>query len=215
MRRLKNTAVLGALLLVGCGMLGQAGSGNLVTEPRDVSDFTSISLSGSGQLRVEQGDAESLTIAADDNLLPLLTSEVKDGRLYLGVKRGASIRPSKPVVYTVKVKTLEGVDLSGSGDIDLKNIEGKRLDVDVSGSGSVTAAGKVERLGLHISGSGKAKTEGLACQTATVSITGSGNVVVAAGEALEVKITGSGSVEYVGDPKVTKRITGSGSVRKR
>jgi hypothetical protein len=196
MRRLKNTAVLGALLLAGCGMVGQAGSGNIVTEPRDVSDFTSISLSGSGQLRVEQGDAESLTIAADDNLLPLLTSEVKDGRLSLGVKRGASIRPS-------------------NGDIDLKNIEGKRLDVDVSGSGSVTASGKVERLGLHISGSGKAKTEGLACQAATVSITGSGNVVLAAAETLEVKITGSGSVEYVGDPKVTKRITGSGSVRKR
>jgi hypothetical protein len=203
------------LLLAGCALVSEQGSGTIVTEPRDVSGITAISLSGSGKLRVEQGTTEALTITADDNLLPLLTSEVRDGRLHLGVKPNTSIRPSKTIVYNVKVKSLDGVDLSGSGDIDLKDLDGKQLEVKVSGSGSLTAAGKVEKLGVRITGSGKSRTEGLACKSAAITISGSGNVVVAANEELDVKISGSGSVQYVGDPKVTKRISGSGSVRQQ
>src|SRR5262245_22783058 len=215
MRRLGNAVLFGVLLVTGCSFVSEPGSGNVVTESRNVPDFTAITLSGSGKLLVEQGNTESLTITADDNLLPLLTSEVKDGRLRLGQKSNTSIRPSKPIVYTVKVKSLEAIDLSGSGDIDLKNLKGKQLKVEFSGSGSLAAAGEVDSLDLSISGSGKSRTEGLKCKSATISISGSGNVVVAASETLAVKVSGSGSVEYVGDPTVTKRITGSGSVRKR
>jgi hypothetical protein len=203
------------LLAAGCALDAVRGSGTVATETRDVSDFTAVTLSGSGRLIVEPGAAESLEITADDNLLPLLTSEVKGGRLHLGVQRGTSIRPSKEIVYRVMVKSLEEVDLSGSGSVELKDVKGKRLKVGLSGSGGLTAAGEVERLDLHISGSGKAKTENLKAKEVTVSISGSGGVGVAAGEALNVTVSGSGSVEYVGDPKVTQRISGSGSVRKR
>jgi hypothetical protein len=47
-------------------------------ESRQVSGFTKIELSGSGELKIEQTGTESLTISAEDNVLPKITSEVSD-----------------------------------------------------------------------------------------------------------------------------------------
>jgi hypothetical protein len=48
-----------------------------------------------------------------------------------------------------------------------------------------------------------------------VTITGSGRVVVAASQALDVHTSGSGAVTYRGDPAVTQDISGSGRLVKR
>ena len=39
-----------ALLLSGCALAGVRGSGDIVTETREVSDFDRVSLSGSGEV---------------------------------------------------------------------------------------------------------------------------------------------------------------------
>ena len=204
-----------ATLVSGCAIVGVPGSGTITTESREVSGFTAVALAGSGRLVVEQGEKETLSITADDNLLPLITSEVKDGKLRLGLKSNTSIKPSKEIEFRVGVKSLDGVDLSGSGNIDLKDLKGQELKVGLSGSGNIRAGGEVEKLELRISGSGKSDTTGLKCKDATITISGSGNVIVATSEALDVKLSGSGSVEYVGEPRVTQKISGSGSVKRR
>ena len=81
---------------------GLEGSGRLKRETRDVHDFTDVALSGEGELTVSQTGAESLTIEAEENLLPFLTSSVANGRLSLGTTE--PIRPTKPVHHTVTVK---------------------------------------------------------------------------------------------------------------
>jgi hypothetical protein len=74
MPNLYRAAVLAALLLLtGCSVVN--GSGQTKSETRTVSGFTGIELSGTGEVTIEQGDAESLTVEADDNVLPALTSE--------------------------------------------------------------------------------------------------------------------------------------------
>src|SRR5690242_12646963 len=74
------SAAAGSLLTAGCLSISDGhtvhGSGNVVTEARPVSGFDRVSVSGAGQLKVTQGDAESLTIETDDNLLPYIRSEV-------------------------------------------------------------------------------------------------------------------------------------------
>ncbi len=72
--------LLALLLLGGCSSLpgGTAGSGTAKTETRPVAGFTSIELAGTGDVQVKQTGTESLTVTADDNLLPLLTTEVVD-----------------------------------------------------------------------------------------------------------------------------------------
>ncbi|MHB9034291.1 MAG: hypothetical protein ACYC6L_14735, partial [Anaerolineae bacterium] len=47
------------------------GSGNVITETRDVGSFSGVQLSAVGQMKITQGDKDSITITADDNVAAL------------------------------------------------------------------------------------------------------------------------------------------------
>ena len=90
-----------------------------------------------------------------------------------------------------------------------------RLTLKLSGSAAVHGDGTVRQLTIDVSRSGNLELDQLAAERASVTITGSGNVVIAASQALDVHISGSGTVTYRGDPAVTQDITGSGRLVKR
>ena len=216
MRRLLIFSVflLMLFLAVGaCAILGERGSGRMATETRDVSGFDEIDLSGSGKVLIAVTGTESLTIEAEDNLLPLLTTEVRNGRLELGAKQ--SISPTREIVYTITVVSLEAVTVSGSGSVTATGIDANGFDVEISGSGSVVAEGGSESLNLSISGSGVFEGEDLESASGTISVSGSGSAVVNVNDDLDVRVSGSGNVEYLGDPSVSVSISGSGDVSKR
>ena len=119
----------------GCdgGVFGVRGSGDVITESRDVSGFSEIALFGSGKVRIDVNGTESLIIEAEDNIMPLLTSEVHDGRLELSVE--SSISPTSDVIYTVSAVGLEGVAVAGSGEVTAAGVAADSFDVEISGSG--------------------------------------------------------------------------------
>lgn len=205
------------LLLAGCDEILNSikGSGKSATESRSVSGFTSVELSGSGELQIEQTGKESLTITADDNLLQYLTSDVSNGRLKLGTKNGTSISNTVPVVYKLTAKNLDAIELSGSGSVNAQALASDSMKIELSGSGEITTAGSADRMDLIISGSGSVHGEGFKNKDARIEINGSGNATVSASSKLDVHINGSGSVEYIGDPAVTTANNGSGTVTKK
>ena len=208
--------LMACCLVGGCMLNGIAGSGKIVTEPRTVSGFSTVSLSGSGQVLIEQTGTESLTVTTDDNLLPYIKTEVHGNTLELGTKDPmTNLNPSRDLVYKLTVKRLDGLDVSGSGEVDLKGLAQDQLKVRISGSGDVSGQGTADDLDLRISGSGSYRGPELKSKRATVGVSGSGSAVVNAGETLKANISGSGAVEYVGDPQITQNISGSGSVRRR
>lgn len=208
--------------LAGCGVFagacmftGIAGSGKVVTEPRTVSGFSAVSLSGSGRVIVEQTGTESLTVTTDDNLLPYIRTEVHGDTLELGTKDPmTNLNPTEDIVFKLTVKKLDDVRISGSGEADLKNLTENQLQVRISGSGDMTGQGSVDDLDLRISGSGSYSGQNLKSKRATVGVSGSGSVIVSASDSLDASVSGSGSVEYVGDPQVTQNVSGSGSVHR-
>src|SRR6476646_6158368 len=96
-----------SVLLGGCMFDAIGGSGKIVTEPRTVSGFSGVSLSGSGQVIVEQTGSESLTVTTDDNLLPYIKTEVHGSTLELGTKDMTNVRPSNDIVFKLTVKNLD------------------------------------------------------------------------------------------------------------
>lgn len=219
-----------------CGAFGTRGSGHVVTEPRQVSGFDQVSLKGTGTLRVSQGDAESLTIEAEDNILPHIRTQVSGSRLTIDFDTGflTSIRTTKPIIFTLSVKNLRDLEISGSGDAEVaslttdllglaisgsggatvQRLQTPRLDVQISGAGQVTAAGTATNQALKISGSGTYEALDLASDTANVTVSGSGDATLRVEKTLSVLVTGSGDVRYAGNATVDQRITGSGSVQK-
>jgi hypothetical protein len=212
------------------------GSGNVARVDRRVSGFTAVALEGSGEVAITQGASEGLTIEAEDNLLPLITSEVRDGVLGLDFNRADwrdVIKPTKPIRFLVSVRDLSALDLAGSGtiqagalqapnlavtlsgfgDVTLDELRGESLKATLDGSGNITAAGQIERLEIFLTGSGKVNADNLESQSATVSLGGSGDVTLWVRSQLDVSISGSGTVNYFGTPTIGKRdITGSGDI---
>jgi hypothetical protein len=209
--------VLGSLI-VGCdditfGGDDVQGSGTLITESRSASGFDEIVVLGSGTVRVAVTGTESLTIEAEDNIMPLLTTEVRNGRLELGSEE--SFSTTRGITYTITVVTLEGVEINGSGDVTADGVDAEFFDVEINGSGEVVANGSCDELSIRISGSGEYVGDGLEAVTGSVDVSGSGEALVNVSDALDVQVSGSGDVEYLGDPVVTQNVSGSGSVSRR
>jgi hypothetical protein len=217
MRRIQILFMIVAMLAAGCGITAPAikGSGNVTTESRKVSGFKEVSLNGSGQLTLEQNGTESLTITADDNLLPYLTSEVSGNRLTLGTKEHTGISPSRDVIYKLTVKDLNQITVAGDGSADVKGIRTDQLKAVVAGSGSLSTAGTAGEQEITIAGSGDYRGANLKSAVVTINIMGSGNAELDASDKLNATIMGSGDIKYTGDPTVTRNILGSGSIVKR
>jgi hypothetical protein len=208
------------------------GSGNVVTEQRQVSGVERVTLTSIGDLTIIQGDEEGLTIEADDNLLPYIKAEMRGRELNIGLENGVSVRNISPIRYTLRIKDINRISVSGSGNIDAEeltvgdltlSITGSGnvnivqltagdLNVTTSGSGNYDLAGKVAKQEITITGSGNYRAGDLESTRASVQISGAGNVTVWAEEELDVRITGFGSVDYYGKPQVSQSISGSGSV---
>jgi predicted small secreted protein len=225
--------VASCCLLFACGPNAARGSGKRITESRQVRGIDRVSLAGSGEVILAQGDGESLTVETDDNLMQYVVTQVNGGTLTLGTQSGVSVSPTR-LRFTLTVEDLDGMAVSGSGEIDVERFEAGRLEIEVSGSGNVRIgalaaqetevqisgsgnvelAGQVTEQAVTISGSGEYQGGDLASERASVTIGGSGNATLWAAESLDARVTGSGSVNYYGDPTTNLSSSGSGKVRR-
>jgi len=224
------------LMVTACNTRVIQGSGNLITETRQVSNFDRIGLSGAGKVIITQDGGESLSIETDDNVMEHVKAEVEGGILKLGLETGIStgfnIQSNSRLVFYVGVDDLTGLTISGSGEIESDKIETNRIDVAVSGSGGVRIAdftasevkaeisgsGEIDLTGdaaaqdVTISGSGKYLGGGLCSESVKVSVGGSGEATVCATGTLDAETSGSGNVNYYGQPSLSTSNSGSGKI---
>lgn len=225
-----------ALVTGACGIdvnLGvDRGSGNVVTETRDVSGFDRVSLSGIGDVELVQGDREELRIEAEDNIISNITTEVVDGELRIGFDR-KSIIPTDDIRFYLTMREVRGlqtlgvsniesnqistdtldIGISGTGNIKIRELTAQEMSVNVSGAGNFTADGQVDAQQISLSGAGNYDGEDLQSATVKVTITGLGRVSLWVTEELDVTISGTGGVDYYGNPRVSQQISGLGRVR--
>ncbi len=195
---------------------GKNGEGptNVVEESRNVSGFEEVELRGVGNLSIRQTGNESLTVEAQENVLPKIGTEVVNNRLIVGPKADAPVHTTGPINYKLTVEDLNALKVSGSGNAEAEGISTDGLTVTISGAGDVKMGGEADKQEVSISGSGDYRAEGLESKEVKISIAGSGSAIVNASEELDAEISGVGSVEYVGDPTVRQDVSGVGRVSK-
>jgi Putative auto-transporter adhesin, head GIN domain len=155
-----------------------------------------------GQLQIEQTGTESLTIEAEDNLLPMLTSDVTSNRLELGIKPNSSINPTRDIIYRVTVKDLGQIVVSGAGSAVAKPLTGAQFNVELTGAGNLTLEGLMfeAQVIFNIGGTGKIEVSNLQATNVAINLAGAGSLAVTAGKATDqlVRITGAGSYNAEG-----------------
>ncbi len=208
------------------------GNGKIATERRVLPAFRSISINGSGTLRVHRG-AQKVEIASDSNILAYITTSVSGDELKIGVEPFNSIMKASRLQFDVTLPELAGIVVTGSGDVYIDSFNGNAFTASVSGSGGIKAnlnytavtlncsgsggfdvAVKAGRLDLRCSGSGDAFIGGSADRT-EVAISGSGTLAgrgFTVGDA-RITISGSGEAEIRATKSLDVVVSGSGSVK--
>ncbi len=190
------------------------GNGHEASEPRHVQgEFTSVELAGSADVNILLTNVQSVNVASDENIVPLIETSVVNGRLIVSSKPNTSYTATNGVIVTVGIKSLERVILSGSGNMQVANMSGPDLTIELPGSGHLTAEGTVDHLSIHLPGSGNILCNQLKAHTADVTLPGSGTITLFADQSLKADLAGSGTIRYEGNPsQVTKNVTGSGTI---
>jgi len=229
--------ILAALILfvvvAASGCIGQnaSGSGNVINQSQNVSGFNQVALSGIGTLMITQGNQESLTIEAEDNLMPYIKTSVNNNKLSISLERGMPI-PTKPVIFHLTVKDLNTIDISGSGKIQSNNLKANSLTINsngagegnltnlnvntlkiiISGAGRLFLSGSANTQDISISGAGQYNANDLNSKAATITINGAGKGTIRVSDSLNAIVNGAGQISYIGSPKVSQQINGAGSI---
>jgi hypothetical protein len=232
-RGIASSAFVVLLGVTGTGCVGIEGSGVVQSQERSVLEFHAIDASGSMELEVVQGSPQRVEVSTDDNLLPLLRTEVHGGKLTIEMKR--SVDPTGAVRVRITAPVIDAVSLSGSSDAQIKRFTGQDFRLETSGSGNVTldamkltgtltidtsgsseirAQGESRALRIDTSGSSNIDTRSLAAASVAIDSSGSSDILVFAKESLTVDLSGSASVGYLGDPQVGASVSGSGEIQR-
>jgi hypothetical protein len=190
------------------------GSGVEKTSARQTATFSRVDLEGSMRVTIVVGEPQSVTIRGDDNLIGEVRTRIEGETLAISNRH--PYRSKIGLSVAIHVPALTAVELSGSGTIDVRDVQGASFAADLSGSGDIALSGKPARLDLSISGSGEARLDRLEAQEVRIELSGSGDIEAnGKTDRLDISLPGSGDVRA--DRLVARTaqvdISGSGDVR--
>ena len=215
MKNLLMILALVSLFAAGCALPHSqvVGSGKRQREKREVATFNSISTEGAYEIEVVSQQGLSLEVEADDNILPLIKTEVSNGVLRIKNSRGYSV--NSPIVVKIGTPNIEGISASGAGSIEISGLKNEKFEIDSNGAPSITVSGETKSLDIESNGAGRIDAHKLRATNGTVEANGVAKIEVNASAELNVTVSGPASVIYSGDPKLNKSVNGPGSVERR
>src|SRR4030042_1194607 len=172
-------------------------NGNVMieTQSRNTASFNQIENSTGADVIYRQSDDVSITVVAESNLLGHIVTESVNGNLKIRMDPwNACLDYNERPVITVTSPELKNIVLSGSGNIG------------INGNG--------ENGHLRISGSGNINSDEFLLNSATETISGSGNIFTYVISSLTAVISGSGNIYLKGDPSINQTVSGSGRIIK-
>ena len=226
---------LAVAVLAGCTLPGQislTGSGNMVTQEKSITGFDKVDVSQGFEVDIRQGDAFSVVISIDDNVVQYLRV-LKQGRtLKIGLE---SLRlydiQNVTMEATITMPELTGLDLSGGSHVaiagfssakavvvDLSGGSHLRGDIeagdarfDLSGGSEVTLTGSAGDVTIDASGGSHVELADLSVADANVDASGGSGATVNPSGRLDADASGGSHVYYLGSPTLGRIDTSSRS----
>jgi len=205
-------------------------SDNIITETRDLKDFTGVVFNNWGEVYLTQGPEYSFTIQGPENVVELSTTVIQNEILIIGTE--ACFNGSYDLRIEITAPDFNLINLVGGGKIASEgNLTGDNISVEVLGIGEIKMDFIADTLYTTISGQAELNYEGsvvkhklinsgqftlnaylLETDHTNINNNGTGSSYITANESLTVNIEGSGNVYYKGNPDVQSNILGTGEI---
>lgn len=233
-------ALVMALILSSCGFdvnfgdfgTGIKGNGDVVTDNREITDeFTEVSASEGIEVYVTQSDDFEISVEADENIIDLIGTDIKNGELRVHAIENIGRATKKVYVSLPKVDALKGssgahltteniikadlIEIDGSSgtmmDIDLQALE---VEIEASSGANLDISGKTDK--AYVDGSSGANIDArkLMAKNSNAEASSGSNISISVSDQLTADASSGGNIAYSGDPTVTKKKSMSGSVHK-
>lgn len=204
------------------------GNGKVVTEDRVVEEYSGLDISSAFNVVIMQGDHYSLTVEADENLLPVIETKVKRGVLYISTKE--NIRKFEKMNIYITFVDIDRMEISGAVDLESKGVlnlnnldlecsgatdidlslEVSTLRVDISGASDLNLEGRCGMFVIDVSGASDLNAFDMKANDVRVDASGASSVKVFAISSINADVSGASDVSYKGNPD-TNNITTSGA----
>lgn len=214
---------------------GVRGNGNVQIQERNVNaPFNAIKATEGLNVYLTQGNSESITVEADENLHDLILTEVVDGVLKIHTSENIGRASSKKIMVSFKdisaITSTSGSDVYSTNTINanhlkLKSTSGSDMKLEVntstleckSTSGSdLKLSGKTGKLIAEATSGSDIKAANLIAESSQVKATSGADITVNTSKELTANASSGGDIKYYGNPeKVNKNKSSSGSVRKQ
>lgn len=226
-----------SILFTSCDMIhGERikGSGNVITQARNVSGFDAIDASGAVNVFVKQDSAYSVKVEIDDNLQEYVIVEEENGILRVHQANNTRLQTtgdikiyvSLPAIKEIQVSgasrligenTFAGdqfsADLSGASHAELK-LDYPKVNAELTGASSVNFSGKTKEVDFSGSGASHFRCFDLLSETARVDLSGASDAQVFASVRLDAEASGASGVKYRGEATANTNVSGASHVSK-
>ncbi len=193
---------------------GEKGSGKIVTQQRDLKGFKAVEVGGVFLVEIVAQKDFSVEVETDDNLLPLITTEVDDG--VLKIESEGRLSPTDQIRVRISAPDINDLDVSGAANLTLNGVKNASLSVDASGASKLKIAGETTKLTVDVSGASKLDAEDLRASKADVEASGASHIDVNVSDELSVDASGASRIVYSGTPSsLHKKMSGVSNISQK
>ncbi len=222
------------VLLSSCNSVDcVSGSGNQISDDRNVGSFTRIETSGSIKVILRQGNVNSVKVTADDNIIKDIETYTRGNRLMIDLD--LDFCDASPITVYVTSPSYERVEASGAVELlsdgklnvtdfelDLSGSSRVVLDMNAanvkttsSGESEISLTGQAGSHELELSGSTSVNALDFVVSRYKIESTGSSDTHINVLNELHISSSGSSDIEYRGNPsKITNDESGASSLKK-
>lgn len=136
------------------------GNGNVVNDERVIDQpFNAIEVSRGIDVELSMDQNPKVLVIADENLIDIITTVVKDNTLFIDAKQNIGNSESKKVIVGIesltRLSTSSGAELWSKGTLTAENLE-----VEASSGGNISITVEAQSLQLNASSGADLETKG-------------------------------------------------------
>lgn len=209
---------------------GKKGNGVVTTESRPISgEFTEISASEGLMVYVTQADEFEIKVEADENLIELIGTDIKNGKLSVHAIKNIGSGTKNVYVSLPEVTALKGssgahlktqntvkaddLEIDGSSGAIVKvELEADDVEIDGSSGANLTIVGKTDEADIDVSQGSSINAKDFEITLCIAEASSGGNLSVNVSESLNANASSGGNISYYGDASVQSKKNISGSI---
>jgi hypothetical protein len=227
------------LIMIGFGLSNNTmarrikGSGKIIKETRELSNFTAIDIGSAFEIELIKSNETKIIIETDDNVMPYIKTNVHAKELKVNLSAEIN-NPTKLslIIYYKEVNDLDisgaaelyssdvltttylNLDFSGASDVSLK-LDVQSIDAEISGASNVDLEGKSRDAEIDVSGAAILRAYGLELHYLDLEASGASSAKVLVLDKFIIDASGAATVRYKGNPTLDlDDISGAASFKK-